>query len=347
MKAVYFDEFGKTPEIATLSDPAPSPSGVVVEVAASGLCRSDWHGWMGHDSDVKLPHVPGHELAGRIVALGKEVRNWTIGDRVTVPFVAGCGRCEECGAGQQQVCRSQFQPGFTAWGSFAEYVALDFADANLVAIPDEIDDATAASLGCRFATSFRAIVDQAQVRPGEWLAVHGCGGVGLSAIAIGAALGARIIAVDIAPDRLDAAKDLGAEFVVNGSSAPDVIAHIRDISGGGTHVSIDALGSRITCWNSIACLRRQGRHVQVGLMLGAQVDPPIPMGLVIAHELRIYGSHGMQADRYPDMLNLIRSGRVDPARMIGQRIKLREAPGALASMDRFAGSGMTMITQFR
>ncbi len=347
MKAVYFDEFGKTPLIATVPDPTPTPSAVVIEVEASGLCRSDWHGWMGHDPDITLPHVPGHELAGRVVALGRDVRNWKIGDRVTVPFVAGCGRCPECHAGQQQICRDQFQPGFTAWGSFAEYVALEFADLNLVAIPEEIDFATAASLGCRFATSFRAVVDLAQVKPGEWLAVHGCGGVGLSAIAIGAAMGASIVAVDVSDQRLAAAKELGAEVGIIAAGAVDVPTAIRDVTSGGAHVSIDALGSKITCWNSIACLRRQGRHLQIGLMLGAQAEPSIPMGLVIARELRIFGSHGMQAHRYGDMLNLIRSGRVDPARMIDRRIALSQAPEALASMDGHQGFGMSMITEFR
>ena len=133
MKAVMFEKFTEPPKLVNVPDPAPQPHGVVLKVEATGVCRSDWHGWMGHDPDIELPHVPGHELAGTVQAVGKNVLNWKIGDRVTVPFVGGCGACPECHAGHQQVCHNQFQPGFTNWGSFAEYVAIHQADLNLVA----------------------------------------------------------------------------------------------------------------------------------------------------------------------------------------------------------------------
>ncbi|MFD1380190.1 alcohol dehydrogenase catalytic domain-containing protein [Fodinicurvata halophila] len=167
MKAVVFEQFGKTPEVRTVPDPEPAPQGVVIKVEATGLCRSDWHGWMGHDPDVTLPHVPGHELAGTVAAVGALVTRWTGGERVTVPFVGGCGQCPECHSGNHQVCERQFQPGFTAWGSFAEFVAIDYADTNLIALPDELGFDVAASLGCRFATAFRAVVDQGRVQPGN------------------------------------------------------------------------------------------------------------------------------------------------------------------------------------
>ena len=118
-----------------VADPTPTAQGVVIKVEATGLCRSDWHGWMGHDPDIRLPHVPGHELAGTVQAVGSQVTQWRAGDRVTVPFAVGCGHCFECNSGNHQVCEHQFQPGFTAWGSFAEYVAIDFADTNLVRLP--------------------------------------------------------------------------------------------------------------------------------------------------------------------------------------------------------------------
>ena len=181
MKAMLYEAFGTAPVVTSVPDPALAPGGVVIKVAATGLCRSDWHGWMGHDPDISLPHVPGHELAGTIAAVGAGVTRWREGDRVTVPFICSCGSCAECHAGHQQVCDAQFQPGFTHWGSFAEFVALPQADLNLVALPETMGFDTAASLGCRFATAFRAVVDQGRVRGGEWVAVHGCGGVGLSA----------------------------------------------------------------------------------------------------------------------------------------------------------------------
>lgn len=346
MKAVVYEQFSAPPRIMNVPDPEPSDEGVVVKVEATGLCRSDWHGWMGHDPDIVLPHVPGHELAGTVLATGRQVTRFKVGDRVTVPFVAGCGHCRECHSGNQQVCEHQFQPGFTAWGSFAEYVALDHADLNLVALPESLDYATAASLGCRFVTSFRAVVDQGRVKPGEWVAVHGCGGVGLSAIMIASAMGANVVAVDLTPDKLDLARALGAVATIQASPGTDVVAVVRDVADGGAHVSIDALGHPSTCFNSIANLRRRGRHVQVGLMLGDHARPAIPMDKVIAHELEIYGSHGMQAFRYDAMMAMIATGKLAPQRLIGRHIALDEAPEALMAMDRFEGTGITVITRF-
>ncbi len=346
MRAVYFEHFQQMPVIAAVPDPTPSPAGVVVKVEASGLCRSDWHGWMGHDADIKLPHVPGHELAGTVVAVGRDVRNWKQGDRVTVPFVAGCGHCGECDSGHQHICDNQFQPGFTAWGSFAEYVALDYADGNLVRLPEAMAFETAASLGCRFITSFRAVVDQGRCRPGEWAAVHGCGGVGLSAIMIAAAMGAQVVAIDMTDEKLALARELGASVLINATHVSDVAEAVRDATGGGAHLSLDALGHATTSFNSILNLRKRGRHVQVGLMLGDDATARVPMARVISHELEIRGSHGMQAFRYGDMMNMIEAGKLQPQKLIGARIGLDDAPEALAAMDSFATKGISVITRF-
>jgi alcohol dehydrogenase len=346
MKAVYFEKFGEAPRVQNVADPSPADDGVVIKVEATGVCRSDWHGWMGHDSDVVLPHVPGHELAGTVLARGKDVQNWQIGDRVTVPFAAACGRCPECHSGNHQVCENQFQPGFTAWGSFAEYVAIEHADTNLIALPESLDFATAASLGCRFITSFRAVVDQGRTAPGEWLAVHGCGGVGLSAIMIASAMGANVIAIDRTDEKLALARELGAVATVNATTTEKVVNAVRDITKGGVHVSIDALGHPTTCINSIRNLRRRGRHVQVGLMLGDQARPAIPMDRVIAFELEIRGSHGMQAFRYGPMMAMIEQGKLAPQKLVGKQIALSEAPAALMAMDRFESKGITVITRF-
>ncbi len=177
MKAILFEKFQEDPRLVTLDDPTPDADGVVIKVEATGVCRSDWHGWMGHDNDIELPHVPGHELAGVIDAVGKNVANWKVGDRVMVSFICGCGSCMECHADHQQVCHNQQQPGFTYWGSFAEYVVIHKADLNVKALPESMDFPTAASLGCCFATSFRAVVDQNKTSAVQWVAVHGCGGV--------------------------------------------------------------------------------------------------------------------------------------------------------------------------
>ena len=335
MKAAVFEEFRQPITIQEVPDPTPTPDGVVIEVKATGLCRSDWHGWVGKDVYITLPHVPGHELAGVISAVGKDVRNWQIGDRVTLPFVCGCGSCPQCLSGNHQVCDREFQPGFSHRGSFAQYVAIQYADVNLVRLPESIDFETAASLGCRFVTSFRAIVDQGKVSAGQWVAVHGCGGVGLSAIMIANALGANVVAVDIADDKLDFARKLGAVAGVNAAETDNVVKAIKKITNGGAHLSIDALGSPVTCYNSISNLRKRGKHVQIGLMLGENRNPAIPMSKVIAYELEVYGSHGMQAHNYPALLRMIEAGKLQPEKLIGQTISLEEATSALPEMDKF------------
>lgn len=343
MKAVFYQAFRTPPTIHDLPDPSPKDGGVVIRVKATGLCRSDWHGWMGHDPDVTLPHVPGHELAGVIEAVGSDVTRWKAGDRVTLPFVCGCGSCPQCLSGNQQVCDHQFQPGFTHWGFFAEYVAVDYADLNLVRLPEDMDFVTAASLGCRFITSFRAVVDQGKVTAGQWVAVHGCGGVGLSAIMLANALGAFVVAVDITGEKLEFARSVGAAATVNAREVADVVEAVRDLTQGGAHLSIDALGSPQTCFNSVANLRKRGKHVQVGLMVGDHAHPSVPMDRVVAHELEILGSHGMQAHRFPAVLDMIRAGKLHPEKLIGKTISLQQAPEELMQMDNFSGTGVTVI----
>lgn len=346
MRAAVFEEFAKPLSIQNVTDPIPGENGVVIQVKATGICRSDWHGWMGHDPDILLPHVPGHELAGVIESVGKNVHRWQPGDRVTLPFVCGCGTCPQCVSGNHQVCDHQFQPGFTHWGSFAEYVAINYAEINLVRLPDELDFVTAASLGCRFVTSFRAIVDQGKVSGGQWVAVHGCGGVGLSAIMIANAVGAQVVAIDIDDAKLDFARSIGASVTLNSRKVENVVEAVREVTGGGAHVSVDALGSPETCFNSIANLRKRGKHIQVGLMLGEQRHPAVPMDKVIANELEILGSHGIQAYKYGSIFEQIQSGKLNPAKLIGKTISLDESLEELANMDKFNGIGVSVINRF-
>ena len=346
MRAAIFEVFQGPIRVRNVPDPTPTPDGVVIRVQANGICRSDWHGWMGHDSDVTLPHVPGHELAGVVEAVGSGVCRWRVGDRVTVPFVAACGGCPQCASGNHQVCDHQFQPGFTAWGSFAEFVAIERADVNLVRLPDEMDFVTAAGLGCRFTTAFRAVVEQGRVGAGQWVAVHGCGGVGLSAVMIARAVGARVIAVDVRREALEFAARLGADAVIDASTTADVPGAVMEASGGGTHVAVDALGSLGTCRNGILGLRTRGRHVQAGLMLAGDADAAVPMARVIAKELEIVGTHGMAAHRFPAMLDMVASGRLAPQKLVTRTVSLDESTAILETMAEFPTLGVTVIDRF-
>ncbi len=345
MRAVVVDAARAQPEVREVAEPTAPAGGVVVRVMATGMCRSDWHGWAGHD-EITFPHVPGHELAGVVAEVGARVTRWQVGDRVTVPFVCGCGRCAWCRTGNAQVCPDQQQPGFTHWGSFAEFVALHGADTNLVAVPEQIDFATAAGLGCRFATAYRALVGRARVTDGEWVTVVGAGGVGLSTVMIARALGGRVVAVDRNPRALAAAAELGAEHTLL-ADGTDVPAAVAALTGGGSHVAVDAVGSEQACADAVLSLRRRGRHVQVGLLPPVGGHPRVPMARVIAWELDLLGSHGMAAVDYPAMMALIERGALQPQRLVERTIGLDEAARALPHVDRAVVAGMTMIDPTR
>lgn len=346
MRAAAITAYGEPLAVGDFPDPTPGPDGVVLRTEATGICRSDWHAWMGHDLVPSLPHVPGHEMAGTVAVVGSEVSRWRVGDRVTVPFSIGCGACRSCRQGHLNTCDSLFTPGFTHWGSFAELVAIAHADLNVVRVPETVESIHAAALGCRFITSYRAVVDQGRIGEGDWLVVYGCGGVGLSAVMIGSAMGARVVAVDISAAALKMASELGAEVTVNANEA-DPVEAVRDATGGGAQVSIDALGTSTTAINSIRSLRKHGRHVQVGLLLADDATPPIPMDPVIAGELEILGSRGMPATDYPKVFELIETGQVDPGRLVTNTVSLDEASPVLEAMGGFGGVGVTVIDRFQ
>ena len=340
MRAVTHDEVAGPLRIVDLPDPECPADGVVVGVRATGVCRSDWHAWRGHDP-VALPHVPGHEFAGVVLELGADVTGFGIGDRVTAPFVQGCGGCEWCRDGQAQVCPTQTQPGFTHLGSFAEKVVVRGAATNLVRLPQGLSAESAAALGCRFATAYHGLLARAALQPGEWVAVFGCGGVGLSAVLVARAAGARVVAVDPSPRSRQRALDLGAEAAFDGSRAAAAVV----ATTGGAHVAVDAYGSAATAAAAVASLRRRGRHLQLGLMLGPDATAGLPWDLVIARELTVLGGHGMPAAEYPAMLRAIADGSLHPELLIERVIGFDDLPAALAALDDpMAAAGVVVAT---
>nr|WP_308220549.1 zinc-dependent alcohol dehydrogenase family protein [Humibacter sp. RRB41] len=333
MRAVVYGRVGERPRVTAVQIPTCPDDGALVRVAATGVCRSDWHAWRGHDP-VPLPIVPGHEFAGVVERVGHDVTGFAPGDRVTAPFVNGCGRCEWCLRGDAQVCPDQTQPGFTRDGSFAEFVVVAAADINLVALPNAVGFDAAAALGCRFATAFRAVTVHGRVAAGDEVAVFGCGGVGLSTVMIASALGANVTAVDVSDAALGRATALGATHTIRATdSGPALERAVTEVTGGGAHVSVDALGSAGTAASAVRSLRRRGIHVQVGLMLGDAAAAPLPWDRVVAWELTVSGSHGMSARDYPAMLAMIADGRIDPAGLIGEITDLGGAIDALVAMD--------------
>jgi alcohol dehydrogenase len=332
-------------EIADLPDPACPRDGVVLEVLACGICRSDWHAWTGGDPDVALPHVPGHEFCGVVVEAGPEVGGWRPGDRVIAPFILACGRCPDCQAGHQTVCATQVVPGFTCDGAFAERIAVPRADANLTALPEGMDPALAAALGCRVTTAWHALTGRGALAPGEWLGVWGAGGIGLAALVLGRAMGARVAVADVVPDKLALARELGAEAVID-ARGTDPAGAMRAATGGGAHVALEALGFAVTAENALTCLRKLGRMVQVGMPAGDHVRIELPWDRVYSGQLAVYGTRGMPAHRYPALLDFIAATGLDLSPLITRRVALTDASAELALFDTASPPGVAVITDF-
>lgn len=345
MRAARLTAWREPLVLSDLPDPAPPEGGVVLRVLACGICRSDWHAWTGADPDVQLPMTPGHEYCGEVIALGAGVSRWRVGDRVIAPFILGCGRCGDCAAGHQTVCAHQVVPGFTCDGAFAEQIAVAHADVNLSPMPDTLASEVAAALGCRVTTAWQALVGRAAIQPGEWLAVFGGGGVGISALLLGRALGARVVVVDVVQDKLDYASGLGADAVVNAAREPASDA-VREVTRGGAHVAIEALGIETTTIAALRSLRKLGRMVQIGMPAGEHAKMLLPMDAIYSGQLTLQGTRGMPSWRYPSLLNLIAGGHVELAPLVTRRVKLSQASDELAAFDHPAPPGMAVITDF-
>ena len=346
MRAAVYREFNGPITVEDLPDPAVPDDGVVIEVRASGLCRSDLFAYHGHDPDLGLPHVPGHELAGVVAETGPAVGRWSAGDRVTAPFCCGCGACEQCDLGNEQICDNYYQPGFTHWGSFARYCAIPNADVNVAALPRELSFEHGSVLGCRMITAYRALLERARLTADEWLAVHGCGGLGLCMVMVGTAVGARVVAVDIDDGALAMASAAGAVAAVTADpgNGRATVGAVRDATGGGAHVSVDALGHPDVAANSIRSLRKQGRHVQAGLLEARSTA--LPVATVVAKELEVLGTKGMSARQYPALADLIARTGMDLSRLVSRTMSLDDLPAAIETMAGFGGTGIAVVTEF-
>jgi D-arabinose 1-dehydrogenase-like Zn-dependent alcohol dehydrogenase len=348
MKAAVLESYNAPLVVRDVPTPDPSKAGAVIKVAANGICRSDWHAWAEHwPGFLKLPHVLGHEMCGIVEAIGPEVSRFAPGQRVIVPFSGGDGSCPRCHGGLSHLCDNPVMPGFRSWGGFAEYVAVDRADLNLVVLPDEVSFLAGAGMGCRFMTAFHGLTDRVHLGAGEWIVVYGCGGIGLSVVEIANCLGAQVIAVDIGVEKLDLARELGAVATVNASEVDDPVSAVRELTGGGAEVSVDALGIQQTCENAVRSLAKRGRHLQIGMTSGqAGGQLQVPIDDVIGGELEIYGSKGMPAHHFAGMLRLVAAGRLDPGRLVTRTVALEDAGDVLASMGRFDTLGFTVIDRF-
>ena len=293
--------------------------------------------------DLDLPLVLGHEFSGVVEAVGPDVTGFAPGDRVIAPFYYAEGTCRQCREGLHNHCEAPVYPGASQDGAFSELTHVPNADLNLISLPDSIDFRAAAIMGCRFVTAFHGVVDQAQIRPGEWLAVFGCGGVGLSAISIASAVGARVIAVDIDDRKLENAMDVGAHAGVNGANV-DAVEAIKEITDGGAHAAVDALGIADTVVSTLLSLRPRGRHVQIGFTTAQEAGQvALPIDLIAARELHIIGAFGMPLTQYDAVLGLVTSSGIDLNKLLSHTVSIEDAGSVLESMERYETLGTVVI----
>lgn len=353
MRAAVLKEYGEPLAIESVPEPEVGPDDAIVETKACGICRSDWHAWQGHgewaDDNVPIGQILGHEPVGVVTEVGANVERVTPGDLVTVPFSLGDGTCPYCRDGHSNVCVDSTALGFgpAAPGAFAERLRVPHADHNVVHLPEGVDPAEMAGLGCRFMTAYHAIAHRADLNGGDWVAVHGCGGLGLSAVHAAAALGANVVAVDIASETLRKAVDLGARETVDASEVDDVPAAVRSHTDGGANVSVDALGIAETCRNSVESLVRRGQHVQLGLTTDEERgEVALPVDEIAMRELDVLGSRGMPVSRYDEIFRMIEGGAIEPGKLVTKRVALEDVSDRLDAMTDFGTLGMEVITEF-
>ncbi|WP_247376597.1 zinc-dependent alcohol dehydrogenase family protein [Halorientalis brevis] len=355
MKAAVFHGVEEPLQIEEVEPPTADDDQIVVETEACGICRSDWHAWKGdwdHMGVIPMDGlIFGHEPAGTVAEVGDDVERFREGDSVTVPFCLGDGTCEHCRSGHANVCERLMPLGFIkpAPGAFAERFPVREADFNVVKQPDSVDPVEIAGLGCRFATAFHGLVHRVDLTAGDWVAVHGLGGVGLSAVHVANALGANVIGVDIIDEKLDKAEELGADETLNANDVKDVPQAVKQFteSSKGVDIAVDALGVPETCQNAFNSLGKTGQHLQIGMTEGEDGGHiPIPMDNLVYDEREIVGSYGIPPNQYDEIFRMMDRGKIDPGKIVTETVSLEEVPDVIESMGDYDTVGIPVCNEF-
>lgn len=342
MKAISYSKFGGQLNFAEVGYPILSAQSAIIKVLAAGLCMSDVHAWKGFDPFISLPHIPGHEFCGEVVELDKGVDGFLIGDLVTVPVTCGCNFCEYCASGYQNLCSDPFQPGFTCDGAFAEFILIPKASERLVKLPEFVDPVSSCILGCRFGSAYRALHTLGELKSNDWIAIYGCGGLGLAGVVIATSLDANVIAIDESSRKLGLAKELGAKYIFNANDR-DLLQKVEEVTHGGPHVSFESSGSSLALSNSFKSLRKKGKHVQIGFSHFSKNIEASVINLLVEKELEVIGSHGFGISEFKEIFDLLRASKIDLRKLIGRRISLQEAPRVFESLTENVVPGAILI----
>jgi 2-desacetyl-2-hydroxyethyl bacteriochlorophyllide A dehydrogenase len=336
MRGMAVVEFGKPLAPVALDVPQPGEGEVLVRVLACGVCRSDLKiagGLMPFSATQRLPHVPGHEICGEVAEVGPGVE-LPRGQRVVVHNYWGCGRCPYCVEGHENLCDAlRGWVGFTTPGGFEEYLTVP-AD-HLLPVPPGVDALQAATVSCALGTAYHAVVTRGRVQAGTTVAVVGSGGVGLYAVQVARAAGARAVAVDVREQALQAARQVGAEAAAQPGEAPAVLADLT--RGRGADLVVDCVGGRAASEVAVALARKGGRIVQVGYVTDAQQYPALPTDRVVLRELEVVGSRYVTRPELARALDLVASGALRP--VVSRVVDLEHVNEALEDVraDRVVG----------
>lgn len=333
MKAAVFYGADRGLEVTDVPTPSPGPGEALIRIAGCGMCHTDLH-YLDHGIPTfkDPPIVLGHEPSGTIESLGAGVDGWHEGDRVLIPAVLSCGRCRYCRAGRENLCDNLRMLGNHLDGAYAEFIAVPAAE--LVVVPDSVPLTEVSIVADAMSTPYHAVKHRGRVQLGDYVAVVGCGGVGLNVVQCATVAGGRVIAVDTNPERLEIARQLGAIETVNPDEVDRIDKHIRHLTDGGVDVAFEAIGNPQTMRSAFGLLRRGGRLCIIGY---SQDDLVVSAGKLMFHEMEVVGSLGCGGRDYPEIMELVAAGRLQVEPVVSGTIPLERIAEGFDRLRRGEG----------
>ena len=337
MKAAVFHGPGKPLTIEDLEKPIAGPEEALVKVAACGVCATDLHYLHGTPTFKKPPLILGHEVSGWVEDVAPDVTAFRSGEAVLVPSVQSCGECMPCRRGRDNLCERMVMPGNHVDGGFAQFLKVPAR--ALIRLPEGLPVQESAVISDAVSTPFHAVRTRGRVQGGDRVAIFGCGGVGINAVQIAAALGATVIAVDVDPRKLEQAKGLGAAEALNAREG-DVAKAIRKLTSGGVDVAFEIVGKPQVLDQAFSSVRAGGTLVAVGY---SEETWNFAVHRAMFREMSVLGSLGCCSSDYPTILEMVRSGRIRLEPVVGDRLPLDRINEALARLEAGTVTGRQLV----